>query len=178
MRQGGWGKWSQRDRSRQGVGCSHSPPIWPGLLCRWVYGARYHSSNPIRHRVCVLSRLRGLLGRHRGSPVVQIVIANDWWWTTIAPKTWLISWGISPSDNLCCPKLLIYIGQNTNDKLRTLSHDVVRFSNLSQARNNLTDSSQSALPRCLPSTLQRLRSHTDGLHTNFNHTDIKDNNIL
>lgn len=143
MRQGGRGKWSQRDRSRQGVRCSRSPPIWPGLLCRWVYGARYRSSNPIRHRVCVLSRLRGLLGRHRVSPVVQIVIAKDWWWTIIAPKTWLIPWGISPGDNSCCPKLfLIYIGQNTNDKLCTLPHDVVRFSNRSQARNNLTDCSQ------------------------------------
>lgn len=142
MRQGGRGKWSQRDRSRQGVRYSRSPPIWPGLLCRWVYGARYRSSNPIRHRVCVPSRLQGLLGRNRGSPLVQIVIANDWWRTIIAPKTSLISWGISLSDNLCCPKLFIYTGQNSNDRLRTLPHDMVRFSNLSQARNNLTDSSQ------------------------------------
>lgn len=138
MCQRGRGKWSQRDRSRQGVRYSRSPPIWPGLLCRWVYGPRYRSSNPIRHCVCVLSRQRGLLGQHRGSPVVPI----DNWWTIIAPKTWLISWGISLSDNSCCPKLFIYIGQNTNDKLCTLSHDMVGFSNLSQARNNLTDSSQ------------------------------------
>lgn len=54
-------------------------PIWPRLLCKWVYGAEYHSLRPEGHPVRALSRLWGLLGGQTGSFEVQTVIASDWW---------------------------------------------------------------------------------------------------